>query len=185
MAQFSVESSSIGSEVSIITPENTNSKKSTFAYGIQPIYWFSRIFGYMPFKFVYDSNGVIRGARIRVIDVLWAIFSIGLHLFAMIHFLLTAGCTTENFEKSIILANGTKALVFLRRIFNCLCLGMELCSCFQLVDIFQRLNSFDEKVMNTCFGFKNLSNLHEYTFLLCERRWPPMEFILIMGKSAV
>lgn len=147
MTQFSVENGSIGSDVSIISPENTNLKKSNFTYGIQPIYYFSRIFGYMPFKLVHDSNGLIKGARITLFDILWTVFSIGLHLFATIHFLLTAGCMTENFEISVILANGTKTLVILRRLFNCLCLGMEICNRFKLVDILKKLNSFDEEAM--------------------------------------
>lgn len=150
MAQISTENGSIrsvGSDVSTIPTEHINSKKSNFTYSIQPIYYFSRIFGYMPFKFVCDSNGLIRGVRLRIIDILWSIFSIGLHLFATIHFLLTAGCTTENFEKSVILANGTKTLVILRRFYNCLCIGMELCNCYKLADILRKLNILDEEVV--------------------------------------
>lgn len=156
MAQFLVENGSVAPDVSIISPESVNSSKSNFTYGLQAIYYFSRIFGYMPFKLVHDSKGLIKGAQIRVMDTLWTIFSIGLHLFATIHFLLTAGCTTENFDKSVILANGTKALVLLRRLFNCLCLSMEIWNRCLLVDILKRLNSFDEKAMLSFvfFGLK-------------------------------
>lgn len=148
MAQNSVENGSISSKVSIIAPESTNSKKSNFSYGFRPIYYFSRIFGYMPFKVVHDSNGLIKGARTRLFDILWTMFSIGLHLFGAVHFFVTAGCTTENFDKSIILANGTKGLTVLRRLFNCLCLGMDIYNRFRLIDILKELNSFDEEAMS-------------------------------------
>lgn len=143
MAQSSIENGSVGSEVAIITPENVNLKKPNFAYSIQPIYYFSRIYGFMPFKLVYDSNGSIKGARITVIDVLWSIVTIGLHLFAAIHFSLNAGCTSG--IKSVILAHGTKTLVILLRLFNFLCIGMEICNCLKLADILKKLNNFDEE----------------------------------------
>lgn len=188
MAQFSVENGSICSDVSIITPENANLKKSNFTYGLQPIYYFSRIFGYMPFKLVLNSNGLIKSARIRLFDTLWTVFSIGIHLFATFHFLLTAGCTTENFEKSVILANGTKALVIVRRLFNCLCLAMEICQRVRFVETLKELNLFDEKAISMLnfVGFNSkINKFFTNTSFFCERRWQPLEFILIMQKSVV
>lgn len=148
MPPFSIENGSTGSEVSIITSEKVNSKKFNLSYSIQPIYYFSRIFGLMPIKLVYDSNGSINGARIIVTGVLWSIISIGLHMYVAIHFSLHVECTKG--VTSIILANGTKTIVMLHIVFNCLCIMMELCNCFKLADILKKLNSFDEEA-SRCF----------------------------------
>lgn len=49
------------------------------------IYYFSRVFGFMPFTIVYDSDGKIQAARIRTIDILWFMITIGLYLSSALH----------------------------------------------------------------------------------------------------
>lgn len=55
-------------------------KDFNFAYGFRPIYYSSRIFGLMPFTFVYNSKGKIDGSKVELVDILWLIISITINL---------------------------------------------------------------------------------------------------------
>lgn len=57
-----------------ITIGEIKDKSSNFIYGFRPIYYFSRVFGLMPFTIHYDTSGVPKELKIRFID--WIIFLI-------------------------------------------------------------------------------------------------------------
>lgn len=48
-----------------------NSKEYDFAHCFRPIYYCSRIFGFMPFSIVYDSSAAIHKPSPRAFDLLW------------------------------------------------------------------------------------------------------------------
>ena len=121
------------------------SKKLTFAYSFKPIYIFSRIFGFMPFTITFDSNGAIQTARIRMIDFIWFIISIGIHLISSIHFIMLY-CHQPIPETSTTLAYGTQSIVVFRKLFNCLCIGIDMYNRHKLVEILRKINIFDENV---------------------------------------
>lgn len=169
------------------TLKSIDSKKLTFAHSFQPIYYFLRIFGFMPFSIVHDLNGAIKTARVRTIDFLWFIISMAVYLLSAFHFLIsnqhlhTAGT-------SILLANCTRSILTISKLFHCLCIGIDMCNRFKIVGILKKINSFDEKVSSSesylsLIVFLVVKNFEKFTFFEC--RWRPLGFISIMEWSVV
>lgn len=129
---------------SSIPSENTAKvKKFDFVYCFRPVYYFSRMFGYMPFTIIFDSNGSIKGSKIRVLDISWFILSVFLYILStFMHF--------RNIEypknTSFVLIGGDFLLLKLSLLFSILNVVMDMCNRFKLVDILKNFNSFDEKV---------------------------------------
>lgn len=134
--------SSIPSQIKV----NRNISKGTkfdFVYCFRPVYYFSRIFGYMPFTIIQDSNGTIQRPKLRTFDILWFILSIFLYILST--FMQFRNIQyTEN--RSYVLIGGDFLLLKMSLIFSILNVVMDMCNRFKLVDILKNFNSFDEKV---------------------------------------
>lgn len=119
-------------------------KQFDFAYTFQPVYYFSRVFGFMPFTIEYDTNGKIHGPKLRLIDILWFILAIFLYILSIIvHFR-----NVEQYSKdsSFILIYGDYLILKLNLIFIILIVVLDMCNRFKLIDILKNINTFDEKV---------------------------------------
>ena len=139
-----MEQSSINTH-SEVASKTTNAKKINLAYSLKPIYYFSRVFGSLPFSIVFDSNGGIQTARVKLFDILWFLISIGLNLYFTIQYATFAG--NENMVKlSPILVHSAKLIIPLRKLCNCLIIGFDMCNRFKLIEILKNINNFDEKV---------------------------------------
>lgn len=57
-----------------------NTRNVQSKHGFKPIYYFSRALGLWPFTI--DSNGSIKKAHVRLVDILWFSMSICLYLLA-------------------------------------------------------------------------------------------------------
>lgn len=126
-------------------PFKIASKKHNFAYSFNPVYYFSRIFGFMPFSIAFDSNGTIRSAQVKVIDILWSLISISFNFFYAIQFAIFFGFE-EILNQSFTLANSTKSIIVSRKLCNCLSIGIDMCNRFKLVGILKNVNTVDKKV---------------------------------------
>lgn len=124
-------------------------KNFDFAYCFRPVYYFSRIFGFMPFTIVYNSNGAIQGPKIRVFDILWFILSIFLYILSTF---MPFRHINYPINTSFVLIVGDFLLLKLSLIFSILNVVMDMCNRFKLVDILKNVNSFDEKVSNRQFN---------------------------------
>lgn len=133
------------------SPKTTTAKKPTFMQSIQPMQYFSRIFGFMSFKVVHDSNGSVHGARIRVIDVLWCIITIGLHSTSAVYYSTHFGCGGAT--TSVTLGMSTKIIAMFRRFSYILYVVIDFCNSSKLVKILRQLNAYDEKVRQYLFTF--------------------------------
>lgn len=161
------------------TSKNVNSKKLTFAYSFKPIYYFSRIFGFMPFSVVHDSTGAIQLARVRTVDFLWFIISIGIYVSSAIHLVVSIDQTPIP-DKSIILVNCTRSIVVIRKLLSCLSIILDMSNRSKIVDILKKISSFDERVSQFWYLSTNIFNSEE---LFCECRWQLWESTSIMEKS--
>lgn len=54
-----------------ISFRKANTIKIDFAYSFRPIYYFSRVYGLMPFTITYNARGSINGLEVRLFDLLW------------------------------------------------------------------------------------------------------------------
>lgn len=124
--------------------DSINSKRLTIAYSLKPMYILSRIFGFMPFSIIFDSNGAIQRARIKKLDFLWFITSIGIYLLSSYHF-LTYSARNRIPKGRATLVYGTRSIVIFRKGLNCLNITMDMHNRFRLVEILKRINTFDEE----------------------------------------
>lgn len=124
--------------------ETADSAQLNFAHSFKSIYYFSRIFGFKPFTIVFDSNGKIQTARIRVLDAVWLVITIGLYLSSALHFMIIASHHTFP-AKSAILVNCTRSIYMLRKLFNVLSIVMDMYNRYQMIEIVKKINTFDEK----------------------------------------
>lgn len=122
-----------------------DSKKLSFAHSFKPIYCFSRIFGFMPFSIVHDRNGKIQTARVTVLDFLWFLISNGIYLMSAFHHVIF-NQQSPIVDTSIVLVNCTRSLTLIRKLFDCLCIAMDMCNRFKIVEILKKINTFDDKV---------------------------------------
>lgn len=114
-----------------------------FAHVIKPIYYCSRLFGFMPFTIVYDGNGKILEPKIRFIDILWFLVVIGLYILSII-----SNFQTMDFLKqsSFILIGGDYVILKLGLAFSISVIVIDLCNRKKLIEIFKNFESFDENV---------------------------------------
>lgn len=128
-----------------ITVDIHCSKKLDFVHCFRPVYYFSRIFGYMPFTFIYDSNGTIQELKVRVLDILWLILSIFIHIFIAIIYFRNEGFAIFNGTSDIIIKSDIYLMV-LWLIFIILSITMDMCNRSNLMEILKKFNNFDENV---------------------------------------
>lgn len=123
-----------------------NSGKINFFYSFRPIYYFSRIFGFMPFTIVCDSNGTIQGPAIRSFDIFWFIVSILLYLLsAFLSFKNAQFPKNSDSTESVILIRADHFLLLSGLMFGALIILMDMCNRFKLVGILKNIKTFDEE----------------------------------------
>lgn len=154
--------------------------KLDFAYTFRPVYYFSRIFGFLPFTIVYNANGSIQGPKVRVFDITWFMLSIALYILsAFMHFR-----SIENLKsQSFVLIVGDFLLLKLGLVFCILVIVMDMCNRFKLVEILKQFNSFDDKVSPRPKIEFTSANIYAINFFFFECRWPMWEFISIIKKN--
>lgn len=132
---------------------NIHFKETSFEYSIRPIYYFSRVFGSLPFSVVRGSDGRIQGPRVNTIDLLWFIVSICWYLALAIAVyrnpLLPQGSNAS------ILMLGDNLMVVLGLTFGAVIIVMDMFNRTKLVAIFKRFSIFDQNVSQIL----NLNNI--------------------------
>lgn len=127
-------------------------RKFNFAYAFRPIYYFCRVFGLMPFKITYYSNGTIHGFEIATFDIIWFIISMAFNL-VLAFLMLRNSQHVENLKNmSIILVGGDFILQVFSMVFDVILIGMDMCISSKLVRILKKINAFDEEVSECIVG---------------------------------
>lgn len=121
-------------------------RKLNFAYTFRPIYYFCRVFGLMPFKITYHSNGTIHGFKIGAFDILWCIISMSFNLILASLSFKNSPSVVDLKTVSIILVGGDFILQIFSLLFDAIVIGMDLCFCSKLVRILKKINNFDDEV---------------------------------------
>lgn len=124
-----------------------NSRKFNFFYSFCPVYYFSRMFGFMPFTIVYDPSGTIQKPVIRSLDIFWLIVSIFVYLLsAFISFQNAHFPQNSNYIESVILLGANYVIMLSGLIFGALIIVLDMCNRFKLVAILNNIKTFDEEV---------------------------------------
>lgn len=120
--------------------------QSNFLQSFKPIYYFSRVFGLMPFSIVCNSSGEIQKHRVNRFDAAWFIVSIC--VFSLVAFL--------TYEHLIYVHNDAfilNSIVFfdnihitMELVFAVLFIGMDMYNRSYIVDMMKLLATFDKEV---------------------------------------
>lgn len=124
---------------------NQRSTNLNFAITFRPIYYFLRLFGFMPFTIVYDSKGEVQAARITARDILWLLISLCAYLLAF--------NGSKIWENPYLLHKYSTVFIYVIKLydiseilFGIIGIVMDLCNRFKLIDIMRTLNQFDKEV---------------------------------------
>lgn len=124
---------------------NVTSKELNFAYSFRPIYYFSRIFGLMPFTITYYPNGRVKGARVNSIDGIWLVISINVYLISAAFSYQTMKVWVDQSAPVLVFYFGY-LIQIIRLFFGGFIIALDLFNRFKLVGILKKLSIFDRKV---------------------------------------
>lgn len=124
--------------------KNPIPKDYDFVYCFRPFYYFSRIFGYMPFSINLDTNNVIYRPAINAFDILWFVFAIIVYISTGIACYIQM--SKASYTSSVVLNNGGWLMFVLTMAFGTLTIVLDMYSRFGFVDILNRFNRIDGKV---------------------------------------
>lgn len=129
-----------------ISIKKANSIKIDFVYSFSPIYYFSRLYGLMPFTITYNLCGIITGLKVKIFDIIWFITSLTINV-TLASMISKDTLYLQNPKiLSNILMGGDYFLEIYCMIFNLMLIGMDMCMRFKLVRILQKINNFDDEV---------------------------------------
>lgn len=117
----------------------------SFADTFRPIYYYSRVFGLMPFSIVCDSNGEPQEPRIGVLNFLWFITSMCLYLSMAYYSFIDMNVTRDDSLPYAFILAGFIMQIF-RLVFGALIILIDMCKRYKLVDILKKLNIFSKEV---------------------------------------
>lgn len=115
-------------------------RKYNFASVFWPIYYFSRVFSFMPFTIVYDSMGEVREPKVTVLDMLWFLISLCAYLVA-----ITGG--SYSFNKLSKLNTQVNTIYYTSEFtFGIIGMIRDMRNRYKLIDILQTFIQFDKEV---------------------------------------
>lgn len=116
-----------------------------FAYSFRPIYYFTRIFGLMPFSLVRDKNTKAQRPRVSILDGFWFIISICIYLWG-------AYVSTVHIMQfgAIIVSKANFVVRIFGLIFGAFLIVVNMLNRFKLVNIFNDFAIFDKEVGRNC-----------------------------------
>lgn len=129
----------------IVAKENRVEKRN-FGYSFLPIYYFSRVFGLMPYSIVYNARGEIQKSQVRMIDGLWFIISICIYVLVAFTNYLNVKLPEEMTTVSVALYFGHYMLLIEGLLVSAITIGLDMYNRHKLVVILKSFISFDKEV---------------------------------------
>lgn len=125
---------------------SSHSKRLDFAFIYRPVYYCSRIFGLMPFSIDYDSNGAVRGPRVRTLDCLWFITAICLYIYFAIKSYRSIILPKKHDSSVYLIILSDYLLLILGLLVGAIIICMDMYNRFKIVEIMELFNTFDREV---------------------------------------
>lgn len=120
-------------------------EKVSFTQSFRPIYYFSRMFGLMPFSIINDSNGEAQEPRISKLDGLWFVVAICTYL-AMGYITYENAAPKDPNSMPYKLLFVDSIIFFPEIILGIFIIGFEMCNRFKLINILKEFITFDTEV---------------------------------------
>lgn len=126
-----------------IVPTNQASSLN-FYHLVQPNHYASRIFGFVPFSFKFNTKHEVSGCKVKIRDFIW--FLVSLFIYISLAFLGLYTLSVPNIEHSYILFVGNHVVVIFGLICGVFDIIFDMFNRNRLTDIILKINSFDKKV---------------------------------------
>lgn len=154
MKKFKKIGSTIHTAVIMVKPLENNVENSIekeiqrkrnidFLYCFRPIYYFSRIFGSMPFSIIHDSNGDVKKSRITIFDGFWFVISICIYSAAV--FLIFDSKIMDQASPTFVTILGN-TFIMMNITHGVLSVPIEMCNRFKFIEIVKNFVIFDKDV---------------------------------------
>lgn len=150
--------------IAVQSPSNDRSKndnppgKLNWSFAFRPIYYFLRVYGFMPFTIVYDSIGEAQKTKVTLRDILWFLVSLCVYLLAF--------KGNSNWEETHTVLNVTPVIKFggnilfgAETVFSIIGIIMDHYNKLKLIHMLQKFDQFDKKarqksILNPMIGTK-------------------------------
>lgn len=127
--------------------EDMSMKRYSFTHSFRAIYYFSRVFGLLPWSINFDSERLMHEPMVRVFDVLW--FLILICGYSFVSYNSYHRMKVSNDSGTILIFGGHMHMIF-RFFFGIVAMAMDLCNRHKIVNILNMFNDFDQNVSNNC-----------------------------------
>lgn len=129
----------------------SHAKRNKITHSFCPVYYFSRIFGLMPFTVAHGTNESIRKPEVRLVDGVWFGVSICFYIALAILILKSVKLPDSAHKPSYILMLGDYLQLIVGLIYASLIIIFDMCNRCKLVGILNKFIIFDHEVMLYCF----------------------------------
>lgn len=147
--EIRIKMSSISYIRTVQTTNAERSKRLDIIHGFRPIYYFSRIFGLMPFSIRYDSNRVHHEPKVHVFDlILFLLFIISSITILDSGF---KGIMDVHNLRMPLMAAYVKVIEMIAMISSAIIFGLEMYNRYNLICILTNFNTFDKNVSSISF----------------------------------
>lgn len=117
---------------------------------MRPVYISTRIFGLSPFVPIYDSNGNVLGARVRIFDAVWFVGAIAINL-GLSFLMFTTIRPPDVTESSVLFISGQIFSIF-NFIMIPLSIVLDMVNRNRLIASLRDLMAFDKNVRKYRFS---------------------------------
>lgn len=128
------------------THEQFRNENFNFSHNFSPVYYYSRLFGLMPFTIDGETGRGIQKPKVNISDGLWFLVSIAIYismaLIAYINMQLPPDANTAAF----ILVLGDYVLLIVGLIYSALIIIFDMYNRIRLTDILNKFITFDKEV---------------------------------------
>lgn len=118
-----------------------STKLCDIVFSYQPIYYFSRIFGLLPFSLAYDASGEIVAPKISKFDAVWFVVSIAIYL----AFATVIPLDIPKGPPAPILILGNELLLMSGLIYGAIMIVENMCNRFKFIRIMKTFCAFDRE----------------------------------------
>lgn len=115
-----------------------------FYHVVQPIYYASRIFGFLPFSFKFNAKSEVSGCKVKIVDYIWFLFSLCNYISWA--YLCWFSLSVPNIEHSYVLFVGNHVVVVFGLVCGVFDAIFDIFNRNRLTDIIMKINTFDKEV---------------------------------------
>lgn len=133
----------------ITKPPQNHRHKLDFAHNFRPIYIVSRVFGLMPFSFMYKINGDIEKSTITKLDILWFLISMCTYSFGtytLSQLIFPRGPSIYASQTSHLVVLSDNIMIMLGLILGFFAVVFDMYNRSKFVEIVKKFIIFDKKV---------------------------------------